>query len=159
MPKTAAGEALPPVDELIEQSGSVKRGKAVYNRTCMACHQVNGRGIDFGPDLSSIGDKFPKSQLYTAILEPSAGITHGYQGYRITLDNDNVWLGYIASETDEALSLRVQGGITKKLDKDNIAKREKLDRSLMTPNLQRTMSEQDLVDLVTYLETLKAESN
>ena len=41
---------------------------------CSKCHQINGTGTDFGPNLSEIGAKLAKKALYETILDPSAGI-------------------------------------------------------------------------------------
>jgi hypothetical protein len=41
------------------------------------------------------------------------------------------------------------------VNKENVVSRTKMETSLMPSNLQSSMSEQELVDLVQYLRTLK----
>ncbi|MEL6865246.1 MAG: PVC-type heme-binding CxxCH protein [Bacteroidota bacterium] len=149
------GALLPPVAQLVDQDGDVARGKVVYERLCANCHQVDGQGISFGPDLSAIGSKLSKQALYNAILYPSAGINFGYEGYLIKLKNEAVYSGYITSETQEELKLRIMGGTDQVIAKRDILSQQALEQSLMTPNLQALMKEKELIDLVEYLGTLK----
>ena len=155
LPSSADDDPLPPISELVKRSGDPRNGKKVFQRACTACHQVNSKGVNFGPDLSEIGSKLAKEELYLSILDPSAAITHGYRGYRIKTQSGAEYLGYIVSETKKELILRMQGGIDQTIAKSKITSREPMDRSLMIPGLQRTMSEEELVDLVEYLTTLK----
>ena len=122
---------------------------------CFTCHQVNGEGIDFGPALSEIGSKLAKEALYDAILNPGAGISFGFEGWDVKTKDGNNYIGMIASETDAELALRVPGGIIQKVAKSNLASRDRMTASLMTPNLHTVISEADLVSLVEYLASLK----
>src|SRR5690606_23606196 len=84
---SADGAPLPPVGELARQRGDVEAGRAVFARACAVCHTAEGVGNDFGPGLSTIGAKLSRGALYTAILEPSAGISFNYLGESIRLDD------------------------------------------------------------------------
>ncbi|MEX2641391.1 MAG: PVC-type heme-binding CxxCH protein [Balneolales bacterium] len=143
-----------PVAELLQLSGDIDRGRAVFRRSCQLCHQADGQGTHFGPELSVIGDKLPREALYNAILEPDAGIVIGYEGNIITLTDESRVSGIIDSETDGEIVLRFPGGITNRYETTRIASRERMTQSLM-PALQAGLQEQELVDLVEYLTTLK----
>src|SRR6185437_6473615 len=41
---------------------------------CTNCHTTDAKGDKAGPDLSTIGDKFPRRELIDAVLSPSAQI-------------------------------------------------------------------------------------
>lgn len=142
-----------PVTQLIRESGNAENGRVVYDRACQICHQVNGRGIQFGPELSAIGDKLPREGLYNAIIEPNAGVVLGYEGYIMQLRDGSQVSGIIESETSTELVLRMPGGLTNRYDIDEIVSREQIDQSLM-PAMQSSMTEQELIDLVEYLTTL-----
>jgi putative heme-binding domain-containing protein len=111
--------------------------------------------VDFGPALSEIGSKLAKEALYDAILNPSAGISFGYEGWEVKMKDGTTWVGMVASETDGELVLRVPGGVLQKCPKGEVVSRSKLTASLMTPNLHTVIAEPDLVDLVEYLTSLK----
>jgi len=161
LPQAKNSQALPPVSELLKMKGSSKNGEEIFAREdvgCIKCHQVNGRGIDLGPNLSEIGAKLGKDALYEAILDPSAGISFGYETYQIELKNGNEAFGLLASETVDEIAVKAQTGIVSKYKKSEIAKREQQKISIMPAELQQAMSTQDLVDLIEYLSSLKKAS-
>ena len=108
-----------------------------------------------GPQLSEIGTKLGKDALYQSILDPSSGISFGFEAWNIQLKNDDELFGLITSETGDELTVKTQAGVITKVKKSEIAKRQKLSSSLMPVGLQLTMSTQELVDLVEYLASLK----
>lgn len=123
--KAADKTNLQPVEELVKMKGVPLRGKKVFAQSCQMCHQVNGKGTQFGPDLSEIGSKLPKKGLYEAILQPSAGISYGYPGYILKLKNGSKVSGIISSETEKELILRTMGGYTKQYNKSAVIDRKK----------------------------------
>ncbi len=142
--------------------GDAGRGAEVFalaDVACINCHQVNSKGIDFGPRLSEIGTKLAKEALYESIIDPSAGISFGYEGWQIQLKNGDEALGLIVSETNDELAVKTQNGIVTRYKKSELEKRTKMNISIMPAGLQQAMSVQDLVDLVEYLTTLKNASN
>ncbi len=155
LPSTG-GKPLPPVAELVRRQGNAANGPAVYAKaTCITCHKAGDTGIDFGPALSEIGSKLSKEAIYTAILDPSAGISFGYEAFVVTPLDGAGLLGFIASQTPDQIVLKQMGGITAAIPRSRLKSLDKQPQSLMTPNLQLLMSEQELVDLVEYLATLK----
>ncbi|MEO8962733.1 MAG: c-type cytochrome, partial [Ginsengibacter sp.] len=146
---------LPPVTSLVKIKGDVNNGQLVFSNTCSSCHQVNNKGINFGPDLSEIGAKFAKDGLYANILNPDAGIAFGYDGYLIKTKDGSTMLGYITSETKDDLSLKMTGGVVSKIKKRDIVSKKLYDHSLMPTGLLNDMKKQDVVDLIEYLSTLK----
>ena len=156
LPKGVDQKPLPPITELADRSGDATEGKAVFTKaTCVNCHKLDGAGVDFGPDLSDIGNKLPKVALYTSILDPSAGILMGYEGWTITTAFGEETIGYIIGEMKTHLTLKVPGGIITKLAKDEIESKKKFEQSLMPTNLQLVVTQQELVDLVEYLSKRK----
>ncbi|HEX6925224.1 MAG TPA: PVC-type heme-binding CxxCH protein [Longimicrobiaceae bacterium] len=152
---SADGAPLPPVGELARQRGDVEAGRAVFARACAVCHTAEGVGNDFGPGLSTIGAKLSRGALYTAILEPSAGISFNYLGESIRLDDGTEVSGIVAGETENELTLRLPGGVSARYAKTRVEARQRLDGSLMPDNLEQAMTRQELVDLVEYLASLR----
>jgi putative heme-binding domain-containing protein len=154
LPGSKEGTSLPTVSVLVDKTGDAAKGKEVFKTICSSCHRLNNEGVDFGPDLSEIGDKLPKEAIYTAILYPDQGISFGYEGWRIKLVDGSSAFGRIISETEDKIDVQYMNNQQTVL-KENILSRTKLESSLMPSNLQATMTEQELVDLVDYLSTLK----
>jgi putative heme-binding domain-containing protein len=158
LPQSRNAQSLPPISELIKMPGDAKRGAEVFRRDivgCIKCHQVDAEGIDFGPNLSEIGTKLGKDALYEAILDPSAGISFGFEAWQIELKSGDEAYGLIVSDTTEEIAVKSQGGIVTRYKKSDVAKREQQKLSIMPAGLQQTMSTEDLVDLVEYLSSLK----
>lgn len=153
-----AEKPIPSIDKLTALNGNAAKGKEVFAISCGVCHKVNKTGADFGPELSEIGAKLPKSALYDAILYTDAGISLGYEGYAFKLKDGNTLEGIIGSETREKIDIKFPGGAVLSYPKTEIISKEKLNRSLMTPGLYESMSETELVNLVEYLTTLKQAS-
>ncbi|MEM9368911.1 MAG: c-type cytochrome, partial [Planctomycetota bacterium] len=105
---TKSGESLPPVSKLIRMRGDGKAGKLIFHGkgTCAKCHKVHGEGKEVGPDLSEIGSKLSREALYTAILNPSAGISHNYEGFTVLTDEGQVFTGLKISETTQEIVIR-----------------------------------------------------
>jgi len=157
-PQGKNSEPLPPISELVKLKGNPVTGAEVFRRGavgCIKCHQVKGEGTDFGPNLSEIGAKLGKDALYESILDPSAGISFGYEAWQLELKNGENAYGLLVSETEQELALKTIGGIVTHYKKSEIVKREKQKLSIMPSGLQQGMSRQELVDLVEYLTTLK----
>jgi len=158
LPQGQNAQPLPPISELVKMPGDAKRGAEVFRRDavgCIKCHQVNGEGIDFGPNLSEIGTKLGKDALYEAVLDPNAGISFGFEAWQIELKNGNEAYGLIISDTTEEIAVKSQGSIVTRYKKADVTKREQQKFSIMPAGLQQTMSTADLVDLVEYLSALK----
>jgi putative heme-binding domain-containing protein len=158
LPKSLNSGPLPPISELIKLQGDRVRGAVISRREtvgCFKCHQINGEGTDFGPNLSEIGTKLAKSAIYESILDPSAGIAFGYEAWDLELKNGDDAVGLIVSETADELALKAVGGIVSRYKKADIARRTKQKLSIMPAGLEQTMSKDELVDLVEYLCSLK----
>jgi putative membrane-bound dehydrogenase-like protein len=156
LPAALGAEKFPPLADLMKLKGDATKGQAMFMQAgCVACHQVKGQFINFGPDLSQIGNKLSQDGLFTAILYPSAAIEHSFVGLTVTTKENQQVLGYVVSETDAELTLKMAGGATQAIKKTNIAKKEEMKDSLMPPGLAAAIGPQGLADLVAWLMTLK----
>jgi putative heme-binding domain-containing protein len=150
--------ALPPVAELVKLKGNPANGAKVFRKpevNCIGCHKIGDEGVDFGPALSEIGTKLAKEAIYESILDPSSGIAFGFEQWQLELKNDDQAVGIITSESADEIVLKAQTGISTHYQKSDIAKRTKSALSIMPSGLQQAMSQQELVDLVEYLSSLK----
>lgn len=156
MPAPATLDAkLPPIHDLAMQSGDAARGERVFGTVCITCHRVAGQGIDYGPDLSTIGSKLGKDGLYQAILYPDAGVEFNFETTLLGLRDGNSAIGIVVSDTDEEVAIKSIGGIVNKYRAADVVRRSKQKTSSMPTGLQGSLRQQDLVDLVEYLAGLQ----
>jgi putative heme-binding domain-containing protein len=156
LPGSKEGSKLPTISVLVDKEGDHNKGKLIFESLCANCHQVKNEGVNFGPDLSEIGSKLSREALYSSILFPDQGISFGYEGYRILLNDGATAVGRILSETESNIDLQYMDS-RQSVSKQKVTSRTKLESSLMPSNLQSFMSEQELVDLVSYLSALRRE--
>lgn len=148
------------VAELTTLSGNHDNGRIVFNRVCSACHQVESRGVNFGPDLTKIHERKQPAELRTSIIhsiiDPNLEVEKQYETQLvITMDGKSL-SGYVESEDDEYLVLRGDGGKLIKLAHDDIDERAATKASSMPEGLAFTISPQEFLDVVEYLVQLNA---
>ena len=157
-PQGRDAQPLPSVSELSRRTGDPLNGARIFSNAavaCSTCHRVKGQGVDFGPNLSEVGTKLGKEALYESILDPSAGISFGYEAVQLQLKSGDEAYGLKASETSEEIAIKAVGGLVTRYQKSDIQRQEQLKLSIMPAGLQQTMTVQDLVDLVDYLSSLR----
>ena len=47
------------------------------------CHHIDGTGVDYGPNLTDYGKTQTAEVILQSIINPSADIASGYDGYQI----------------------------------------------------------------------------
>jgi putative heme-binding domain-containing protein len=156
-PPARNDQPLPPLSVLLNSKGDATRGKQVFTglAACNSCHVVDGVGKEVGPNLSEIGSKLSREAFFESILFPSAGISHNYESRSASTVNGNVYSGIKVSETPTEIVLRGIDSITRTLKKSEIDELKKQSISLMPADLQKTMTPQELIDVVEYIQTLK----
>jgi putative membrane-bound dehydrogenase-like protein len=157
--RSASGQALPPFGELIRRDGDAGRGQAVFFRAgtnaCGSCHRVQGRGQWIGPDLSTIGTKYGRDQLLRSVLNPSESISYNFHSVVLALSDGRVLTGLPVEDTPDRVVLKLADGQRVSVRHSDVEDRRLSDVSLMPEGLAESMSEQDLVDLLAYLTTLR----
>jgi putative heme-binding domain-containing protein len=157
LPKSAttANNKAPSINEITALKGDAPAGKKVFTAKCMLCHKVDKEGSDFGPALSEIGSKYPPEGLLNSIVNPSAGISFGYEGWEIKTKDGSTLTGIIVSKTESGIELKYPGGNRKNIKTGDIVSKKELKQSMMTQGLYENMSNQDMANLLGYLSGLK----
>jgi len=155
----AGGRPLPPIAELLRRRGDPERGRRVFFEAgevkCASCHRVQGRGEWIGPDLSTIGTKYGRDGLLTSILNPSEAIGYNFRSVVAALADGRILTGLPVEDTPERLVIKTAEGERLALDPSEIEERATSDLSLMPEGLAQQLSDQELVDLLAFLETLE----
>jgi putative membrane-bound dehydrogenase-like protein len=152
---------LPSPAALASRRGDAKHGQQILaasttgNLQCLKCHTVRGVGGQIGPDLSMIGKKASRENLFESILLPSKAIADQYLTWNIETKKGVTVSGLIVEETPEFVTVRDANGKDTRIATKDIDDRKKSLVSIMPADLLVYMSEDELVDLVEYLFTLK----
>jgi len=155
---------LPPIAELAQRIGNAEKGKEIFtaslkgNTQCARCHTVRGVGGNIGPDLSMIGKKGSKENLFESILQPSKAIADQYLQWQIENTAGQKILGLIMEEGPAGVTIRDANGKDTKIAKGDIESKTKSTTSIMPEDLVKAFTEDELIDVVAYLFTLKTAS-
>jgi putative heme-binding domain-containing protein len=142
----------------LPRRGNPKRAKSTSKQgkgTCIACHQIGGVGRALGPDLSKIGAIRTERDLIESILFPSASLARDYETHLIETSRRPHVMGVIKSHTAEGLLVMDVAGQEQDLPHAAISARTQLPTSLMPLGLDQTLPEQELLDLVAWLRSLR----
>ena len=141
------------IAELVKKNGDKKAGEVVFNTYCSTCHLDGKSGQNFGPSLSQIGDKLSKEGLYDAILNPTKGISFGFETYEITFKDGNIITGIITSKSESTILVKMPGASeATSYNRSNVKTMKEMKDSLMP---QFPLKEKEIVDLVEYLGGLR----
>lgn len=154
-PRAARDGAVAQLAGLI---GDPKNGEVVFNRVCSSCHKVNGRGLDFGPNLAEIREhKSPdqlKASVIYSILEPNLEVAPKYQTRTVTTNDGSLLSGFLESSDQSSLQLRMAGGKLARIPRSAISKVEVSSVSSMPEGLGYSVSPEEFLDLVEYIVIL-----
>jgi putative membrane-bound dehydrogenase-like protein len=151
-PEVADAPKLPPVAEIAKLTGDAKRGEGAV-AVCYACHKVGKNGVDFGPDLSTFGKQQPGEVIIAAITNPSADISHGFEGSVVKTKDGISIAGMVLSDGDPVI-VKSMGAQLQTVPKSRIESITKLEKSLMFQPSQMGLTPQGIADIVAYLKSL-----
>ncbi|NBV48699.1 MAG: hypothetical protein EBR95_06605, partial [Verrucomicrobia bacterium] len=136
--------------DVLAKTGDAAKGAALAQR-CIMCHQLNGNGPAYGPELKGWAARQSREALVRAIVNPSADIALGYEGVSLKLKAGGRIDGRLQSNNDPIV-ITSTGGVTQLVPKDRVVGGQtKMTRSLMMSGEQLGLSAQDVADIAAYL--------
>jgi putative heme-binding domain-containing protein len=150
-----AADLVPKLDR-ISHGRSFSSGRQAFAAAqCVACHRMGKSGGDFGPDLTAVAARFSRHDILDSILEPSKVIDEKYRNTLFTLRDGSSVAGTIDREEDAKVFVRTSplSGQTTALNKSDIVHREQSPVSPMPPGLLNVLTENQILDLLAYLES------
>ncbi|MFK5973968.1 MAG: HEAT repeat domain-containing protein [Flavobacteriaceae bacterium] len=148
------------LEELEKLQSQLKRGDVAVGRTiffskgiCMSCHAVSGKGGDFGPDLSNIGEIRSRHDILEASMYPSASFAREYETSKLVTKSTS-YLGIIREQLPDVIIISIGPGSKIRVPRNEIVSIEPERVSMMPPGLLKSLSIQEISDLMAYLESL-----
>jgi putative heme-binding domain-containing protein len=133
-------------------SRNTSKGQQLFQQNCQLCHRFHGEGAEVGPDLDALNDRSGLA-LLTAILNPNEAIEQTFVAHDLLLKDDEEWTVLITSETSSDMQVTMVSGEKRIIDKAEIKSIKPSTRSLMPEGWGEAMSDQDIADLIGYLQT------
>lgn len=135
--------------------GDKQRGAVLYNRDCVSCHMIAGRGGAFGPDLTTIGASRSPQHLRESLVNPAADFPRGYVFVRVVTRDGKTLTGVRVNEDTFSLQFRDAKGVLHSVWKVELREfRKELKKSPM-PSYRDALSAAELDDLIAYLASLQ----
>jgi putative heme-binding domain-containing protein len=141
---------------------NLENGKELFTKlACAQCHKLGSQGYAYGPELTDVlvRYKHDRTNVLEQILEPSKTIDDRYRNYSFELKNgDESVIGMILKEDADTLSIQTgpADSLVQKLKKSGIEKRTPQASSPMPIGLLNTLSKDQILDLLAYIESAGA---
>jgi putative membrane-bound dehydrogenase-like protein len=147
----ARAQAVKEFQAVLKITGNAGKGKATFEKTCSACHQLAGMGQAVGPDLAALTDK-STGYLLTALLDPNAAVEGRFVAYQLETTDDETYVGLLSDENASALTILQPNGIRQRVPRASIKSLTSSKLSLMPEGLEQGMTVQDVADLIAFVQ-------
>lgn len=125
-------------------------GQEVFEKNCMACHQVDGRGGVVGPQLVGLA-KRGIDRLIEDVLDPNRNVDPAFRYTTVILADDSLITGLQRRELGELLVFADTTGKDVTVRKADIRQRIESPSSLMPTNFAEILKTHEFNDLMAYL--------
>ncbi len=131
------------------RTADAANGRAVYAKTCQACHKLNGVGADIGPNLSGV-NRANLDYWLTNLTDPSAEVARDYRMSVVRTADGRVVTGIVVERT--AARVVVQTATERvTLAADDVDGVTDSPLSLMPEGQLDSLRREDVRDLIAYL--------
>lgn len=138
--------------------GDVRRGQEIFNSTrsaCRSCHTMGYLGGKIGPDLTRIGRTRTKRDILESIVFPSLSFVRSYEPVMVVSTAGEVFNATVKSEGETSVVLTVGADQEVSIPRDEIDEMRPSNVSLMPAALDKQLTQQELADLVAFLEAAR----
>ena len=133
-------------------AADASRGRAVFQKTCAACHVLYGEGGNVGPELTG-ANRANLDYILLNSVYPSLDVPYAYRTVSVLTVDGRVVNGVLAEEDDTKIVLRTPEQPRVVIAKDDIDFRKISRQSMMPDGQLDAMKPQEVIDLVKYLRT------
>jgi putative heme-binding domain-containing protein len=136
--------------------GDAARGRAVFEGKgrCVTCHRVNGAGPRVAPDLSDVGAIRTPAALQRSLLDPTTAMLPINRPIRVVTRDGRTIRGRRLNEDTFTVQLIDEQERLVSLVKADLKEYELAAVSPM-PSMAKTLTTDEIADLVAYLLSLK----
>ncbi|NQV29200.1 MAG: c-type cytochrome [Rhodopirellula sp.] len=137
----------------LQLDGNVERGRAVFQKNCTACHQLEGKGKIIGADLKGIRQRGLASIMLN-VLDPNREVKPKFVSYVLLTESGRVYSGMILSENANSVTIQQPDGQSVSVQRNEIETLKSTALSFMPEGLEKQIDLQAMSDLLEYLNTV-----
>jgi putative membrane-bound dehydrogenase-like protein len=130
-------------------NGSPSRGKLLYEKSCVSCHETATKAYPLAPHLSEVTRRAPE-QFLIDILDPNRSIEPKYQQFTIATESGESVTGLIGADTERAISVIDSKGQVSIIPRETILSMQS-GPSFMPEGLEKELSPQQMADLLAFV--------
>jgi putative heme-binding domain-containing protein len=141
------------VSQLLHKApGDAPRGRQHFEKVCANCHKLHGLGAAVGPDLTG-AERKNRELLVRNIVDPSGMIRQEYLAQVAVTKDGQVLTGLLAESTVDTITLVDAKNQRTVLKRSDLEELQESPVSLMPENLLDQLTDQQIRDLIAYLQT------
>jgi putative membrane-bound dehydrogenase-like protein len=144
----------------LSRAGNPAAGEKVFfnaeKSSCVKCHRIGDRGERVGPELTGLGSRFSKAYIIESILDPGRSVSPSFESSRIELKTGKILVGIKVEETESSITLVDSEAKKHVVSRSGIDTLTKQPGSAMPDGLEKKLTEDEFVDLVSFLVNLKS---
>ncbi|RPI85257.1 MAG: dehydrogenase, partial [Planctomycetaceae bacterium] len=132
---------------------NLSAGRAIFNKTCATCHVMYGQGKSAGPDLTG-GNRKNLDYLLENLVDPNASVAADFRMSVLALKDGRVLNGVVVEQFEKVVGVQTQ---TERVyvAREDIDEMRPTESSLMPEGLLKSLTEEQLRDLVGYLQSMQ----
>jgi putative membrane-bound dehydrogenase-like protein len=135
----------------LSHGGIPAKGWAVFESKCAQCHTIYGKGGNVGPDITGVG-RDNLDLVLSNVLDPSLVIGKPYYVYVAKLKDDTAVSGILVEDSPKQIVLKEPTGLHV-IPRDQLARLVQQNISMMPEGLEKTMTNGEFCDLISFLLT------
>ncbi|NNJ26373.1 c-type cytochrome [Alienimonas chondri] len=133
-------------------AANASRGRAVFQKTCAACHTLYGEGGEVGPDLTG-SNRANLDYILLNSVDPSYDVPDAYKTTSVLTVDGRVINGVLAEEDAVRIVLKTAEEPRLVVAKEDVLERSVSPTSMMPDGQLDQLDEQAVIDLIKYLRT------
>lgn len=136
---------------------SFDTGRRMFQVTaCYKCHRFAGDGGIVGPELTAVSRRYNARTLLESIIEPSKVVSDQYEASVFVLDSGRTVTGRVVNLNNDRIMVcenMLEPGALTTIPRDEIEETQASKVSMMPAGLINTLSREEVLDLVAYLQS------
>jgi putative heme-binding domain-containing protein len=151
---------MPDVEPFLDQVShgrNFERGQAMFEQAaqCIACHKFGNEGGSVGPDLTAVASRFSRHDILESMILPSKVISEQYANTVVRFKEGGGIIGRIVEEAGDKIIVQPSMLSPEKVtvNKSDISGREVSKTSPMPEGLLNSLTRNDILDLLAYVES------
>ncbi len=144
---------------ILAAKGDAGRGRRLFFEStglqCRNCHEIEGRGESYGPELSKIGAKYTRPALLESILAPSKQIDPKFATWAVRTADGAVHTGLLLEKSDRVVVLKDAQRKEIRVPAASVAQMKAQHTSAMPEFLMQDLAPEEAADLLEFLASLR----